>query len=47
MGALGQVGWSLVDAAATAVAVSRAAPAAAAGNEAAMTSDIWGSPSPG
>lgn len=26
MGALGQVGWSLVDAAATAVAVSRAAP---------------------
>lgn len=48
MGALGQVGRSPVDAAiAAVVAASRAVPAAAAGNEAATTSDIWGSPSPG
>jgi hypothetical protein len=41
-GALGQEGQSPADAVATAavVAASRAAPAAAAGNEEAMTSDI-------
>lgn len=49
MGALGQEGRSPVDAAATAAAVaaSGAAPAVAVGNEEAMTSDIWDSPSPG
>lgn len=48
MGALEQVGQSPVDAAATvAVAASGAAPAAAAENEVATTSDIWGSPIPG
>lgn len=50
MGALGQEGQCLVAAAATAVAAaaaaSGAAPVAAAGSEEAMTSDIWGSPSP-
>lgn len=47
MGVLGQGEWSPVDAAATAVvAALRAAPAAVAGNEEVMTSDIWGSPSP-
>lgn len=49
MGALGQEGQCLVAAAATAVAAaaaSGAAPVAAAGSEEAMTSGIWGSPSP-
>lgn len=49
MGALGQEGQTPVDAAAiaAAVAASGAAPAVAVGNEEAMTSDTWGSPSPG
>lgn len=47
MGALAQEGQSPVAAAATAAVASRAAPAAASGNGVAMTSGIWGSPSPG
>lgn len=49
MGALGQEGQCLVAAAAAiaaAAAASGAAPVAAAGSEVAMTSGIWGSPSP-
>lgn len=50
MGALGQEGQCLAvaDAAATAAAAaaSGAAPVAAVGSEVAMTSGIWGSPSP-